>query len=35
MPYIIHKFNEEEKDIEVSMIIDNKHNIEELLLNNK
>lgn len=35
MPYIIHKFNQEEKDIEVSMIIDNKHNIEELLLNNK
>ncbi len=35
MPYIIHNFNEEEKDIEVSMIVDNKHNIEELLLNNK
>ena len=35
MPHIIHKFNEREKDIEISMIIDNKHNIEELILNNK
>lgn len=35
MPYIINKFNKEEKDIEISMIIDNKHNIEELILNNK
>ncbi|MDB8793189.1 LysR family transcriptional regulator [Romboutsia sp. 1001216sp1] len=35
MPYIIHKFNKKEKDIEISMIIDNKHNIEELILNNK
>lgn len=35
MPHIIHKFNKKEKDIEISMIIDNKHNIEELLLNNK
>ena len=35
MPYIIHKFNQKEKDIEISMIIDNKHNIEELILNNK
>lgn len=32
---IIHKFNEKEKDIEISLIIDNKHNIEELLLTNK
>ena len=24
MPYIIHNFNEEEKDIEVSMIVDNQ-----------
>ncbi|QJA07514.1 LysR family transcriptional regulator [Romboutsia sp. CE17] len=35
MPYIIHKFNQKEKDIEISMIIDNKQNIEELILNNK
>ena len=35
MPHIIHKFNKKEKDIEISMIIDNKHNIEELILNNK
>lgn len=35
MPHIIHRFNEKEKDIEISMIIDNKHNIEELILNNK
>lgn len=35
MPTIIHKFNEKEKDIEISMIIDNKHNIEEFILNNK
>ena len=35
MPYIIHKFNDKEKDIEISMIIDNKQNIEELILNNK
>ena len=35
MPNIIHKFNDKEKDIEVSMIIDNKHNIEELILHNK
>lgn len=35
MPYIIHKFNKKEEDIEISMIIDNKHNIEELILNNK
>lgn len=35
MPYIIKKFNEEQKDIEISLIIDNKHNIEELILNNK
>lgn len=35
MPYIINKFNKKEKDIEISMIIDNKHNIEELILNNK
>lgn len=35
MPYIIKKFNEKEKDIEISLIIDNKYNIEELILNNK
>ena len=35
MPHIIHRFNKKEKDIEISMIIDNKHNIEELILNNK
>ena len=35
MPNIIHEFNKKEKDIEISMIIDNKHNIEELILNNK
>ena len=35
MPYIIHKFNQKEKDIEISMIIDNKQNIEELILHNK
>ena len=35
MPHIIHKFNKKEKDIEISMIIDNKQNIEELILNNK
>ena len=35
MPHIINKFNKKEKDIEISMIIDNKHNIEELILNNK
>ena len=28
MPYIIHKFNKQEKDIQISMIIDNKYNIE-------
>ena len=35
MPPIINRFNKKEKDIEISMIIDNKHNIEELILNNK
>ena len=35
MPHIIHKFNEKEKNIEISMLIDNKHNIEELILSNK
>lgn len=35
MPHIIHEFNKKEEDIEISMIIDNKHNIEELILNNK
>ena len=35
MPYIIKKFNEKEKDIEISLIIDNKYNIEEFILNNK
>ena len=30
MPYIIHKFNKKEKDIEISMIIDNKHNKKNL-----
>ena len=35
MPYIIKKFNEKEKDIEISLIIDNKYNIESLILNNK
>ena len=35
MPHIINKFNKKEKDIEISMIIDNKQNIEELILNNK
>lgn len=35
MPHIIHEFNKKEKYIEISMIIDNKHNIEELILNNK
>ena len=35
MPYIINKFNEIQKDIEVSVIIDNKHNIEEFILDNK
>lgn len=35
MPYIIHKFNKQEKDIQISMIIDNKDHIEDLLLHNK
>ena len=35
MPNIIHKFKQKEKDIEIAMIIDNKQNIEELILNNK
>lgn len=35
MPPIINRFNKKEKDIEISMIIDNKQNIEELILNNK
>ncbi|BEH91536.1 MAG: LysR family transcriptional regulator [Turicibacter sp.] len=35
MPYVIHEFNKREKDIKISMIIDNKHHIEELLLTNK
>ena len=35
MPYIIHKFNKLEKDIEISMIVDNKDHIEEFILNNK
>ena len=30
-----YRFNKKEKDIEISMIIDNKQNIEELILNNK
>ena len=33
MPYIIHKFNKQEKDIQISMIIDNKDHIEDLLNN--
>ena len=35
MPPIINRFNKKEKYIEISMIIDNKQNIEELILNNK
>lgn len=35
MPYVVKKFNEIAKKIEVEVIIDNKSNIEELLLNNK
>lgn len=35
MPYIIKKFNKEAVDIDISIIIDSKSNIENLILHNK